>query len=195
MKSFALQLPLVLFVLTAPTAFGASPGKPAQKKLQSSCPAGATCGDSRDVWSIGAAGPENAPVTVLIFSDFQSFLCGRAAHVLVDVFGESGDVRLIFKHVPSTKSDGSILAHEAAIAAGAQGKFWEMHNLLFDNQTKLTRTDLSNYARQLGLNFAVFDAALNSHTYRSMIDRDLAEAKGLGVTMTPTFFINGRRLV
>jgi len=130
---------------------------------------------------------------VIIFSDFQSFLCGRTAHVLVDTLGESKDIRLIFKHLP--KNDEALLAHEAAIAAGAQGKFWEMHNMLFENQSHLSRADLSNYSRQLGLNVATFNAALDQHTYRNMIAHDLADAKALGVVTAPTFFINGRRLV
>jgi protein-disulfide isomerase len=104
-------------------------------------------------------------------------------------------MRLIFKHSPSVANPNSLLAHEAAVAAGVQGRFWEMHGLLFENQDKLARADLIGYARQLHLNVAVFEEALDNHTYRPVIERDLAEAKGLGVTTTPTLFINGRRLV
>jgi len=144
---------------------------------------------------IGAVGSDKAPVVVLIFSDFESFPCARSADVLNGLLDRTRDVRLIFKHAPSSTNPNSVLAHEAAIAAGAQGKFWEMHDLLFENQTKLSRTDLLEYAKTLGLDLPAFRQALDNHTYRQNIERDLAEAKGLGVTTTPTFFVNGRRLV
>jgi protein-disulfide isomerase len=88
-----------------------------------------------------------------------------------------------------------MLAHEAAVAAGAQGKFWEMHDALFANQEHLSHADVVKYAKQIGINIRVFEQALDQHTYRGVIERDLAEAKGLGVTVTPTLFVNGRRLV
>jgi protein-disulfide isomerase len=105
------------------------------------------------------------------------------------------DVRLLFKHAPSATNPNAFLAHEAALAAGAQGKFWEMHDILFANQTKLKSSDLLEYAKSLGLNLAYFQQALDNHTYRPIIERDLAEARGLGVTSAPTLFINGRRMV
>jgi len=70
-----------------------------------------------------------------------------------------------------------------------------MHDTLFENQTHLTRADLLGYAKSLGLDLAAFERALDNHTYRPIVERDLAEAAGLGVTTTPTFFVNGRRLV
>ena len=144
---------------------------------------------------IGFRGPEKAPVTLMVFSDFESFPCSRSAAVVGGGLEHSRDVRLIFKHAPASTNPNSALAHEAAIAAGAQGKFWEMHDLLFENQTKLSRADLLEYAKNLDLILPAFQQALDNHTYRSVIERDLAEAKGLGVTNTPTFFVNGRRLV
>jgi protein-disulfide isomerase len=102
---------------------------------------------------------------------------------------------VIFKHAPAASNPNAMLAHEAALAGGAQGKFWEMHDTLFENQTHLTRADLLGYAKSLGLDLAAFERALDNHTYRPIVERDLAEAAGLGVTTTPTFFVNGRRLV
>lgn len=142
----------------------------------------------------GSRGSDKAHVTVLIFSDFESFPCARSANVLEGVLRQNKDVRLIFKHAPAGTNPHSLLAHEAALAAGAQGKFWEMHDALFENQTKLSRTDLLEYAKALGLNLPAFRQALDNHTYRPVIERDLAEAKGLGVTTTPTFYVNGCRL-
>ena len=140
-------------------------------------------------------GSDKAPITVLVFSDFESFPCARSASVIDGLLKQTRDVRVIFKHAPAASNPNALLAHEAALAAGAQGKFWEMHDTLFENQTKLTRADLLGYAKSLGLDLAAFQRALDNHTYRPIVERDLAEATGLGVTTTPTFFVNGRRLV
>jgi protein-disulfide isomerase len=140
-------------------------------------------------------GSEKAPIVVLVFSDFESFPCARSASVVAGLLNQTRDVRVIFKHAPAATNPNAPLAHEAALAAGAQGKFWEMHDTLFENQTKLSRADLLGYAKALGLNLPAFQQALDNHTYRPIVERDLAEAKGLGVTTTPTFFVNGRRLV
>ncbi len=149
----------------------------------------------RAIWTSTSRGTDRAPVVVVLFSDFESFPCARSAAVLDGLMDRSGDVRLIFKHAPAATNPNALLAHEAALAAGAQGKFWQMHDLLFGNQQKLSRSDLVTYAKELGLDRATFQAALDRHTYRPIIERDLAEAKGLGVTTTPTFFVNGRRLI
>jgi protein-disulfide isomerase len=145
--------------------------------------------------TISSRGSSPAPITILVFSDFESFPCARSADVLSGILAQTRDVRLIFKHAPAASNPNALLAHEAALAAGAQGKFWEMHDTLFANQTKLTRADLLSYARALNLDLSAFQQALDTHTYRPIVERDLAEAKGLGVTATPTFFVNGRRLV
>ena len=115
--------------------------------------------------------------------------------MLAGLLEQTRDIRVIFKHAPATTNANAFLAHEAALAAGDQGKFWEMHDLLFANQTKLGRADLLRYAKQLGLKLPNFQHALDNHTYRPVIERDLAEAKGLGITASPTFFVNGRRLI
>jgi protein-disulfide isomerase len=138
---------------------------------------------------------DKAPVVVLVFSDFESFACARSASVLASFLSQTKQVRVIFKHTPASSNPNAFLAHEAALAAEAQGKFWEMHDTLFENQTKLSRADLLDYAKALGLNLPAFQQALDNHTYRPIIERDLTEAKGLGVTTAPTFFVNGRRLV
>jgi len=143
----------------------------------------------------GHRGRSHAPITLLVFSDFESFPCARSASVIDGLLQQTRDVRVIFKHAPAASNPNAMLAHEAALAGGAQGKFWEMHDTLFENQTHLTRADLLGYAKSLGLDLAAFEHALDNHTYRPIVERDLAEAAGLGVTSTPTFFVNGRRLV
>ena len=145
---------------------------------------------------ISAKGPANATVTIVEFADFECPFCGKVAPVLAEALSAYPDkVRFIFKHDPLAIHPHSLLAHEAALAAGAQGRFWEMHDLLFANQVKLTRDDLLRYAGQLGLNVEIFRQALDSHLYRPLVETDSDEAKGLGVTSTPTFFVNGKRLV
>jgi protein-disulfide isomerase len=141
-------------------------------------------------------GPANAAVTVIEFSDFECPFCGKAAPTIEELLRtNSQKIRFIFKHNPLPFHAHSILAHEAAMAAGAQGKFWEMHDLLFANQGRIGKDDLLRYAKQLGLNIDLFQNALESHLYRPMIDENLEEAKGLGVTGTPTFFVNGKQIV
>jgi len=169
----------VLLILAAPLAAEPQASQPARPAQPGS----------------GIRGSDHAPITILIFSDFESFPCARSADVLSGILAQTRDVRLIFKHAPAVTNPNALLAHEAALAAGAQGKFWEMHDTLFESQTKLTRADLLAYAKALNLDLPAFQQALDNHTYRPIVERDLAEAKGLGVTTTPTFFVNGRRLV
>jgi protein-disulfide isomerase len=140
-------------------------------------------------------GAEQAPVTIILFSDFECFQCGRSAAVLGEMLQSTANIKIIFKNAPAMTNKDALLAHEAAIAAGAQGRFWEMHNLLFANGQRLRRDDLIGYAKQLGLDVDVFRQALDDHRFRPVVERDLAEAKGLGVTTTPTFFVNGLRMV
>jgi len=117
-------------------------------------------------------GSDKAPITILVFSDFESFPCARSAGVIDGLLHQTRDVRVIFKHAPAASNPNALLAHEAALAAGAQGKFWEMHDTLFENQTKLTRADLLGYAKSLALDLAAFQYALDNHTYRPIVERD-----------------------
>src|SRR5579862_2951777 len=120
----------------------------------------------RPDWPRTALGSESAPVTILVFSDFESFPCSRSAQVLTGLVRGAKDVRLIFKYSPAASNLHAIEAHEAALAAGAENKFWEMHDLLFANQQNLTRTDLIRYATHLSVNIRLFEHALDNHTYR-----------------------------
>jgi protein-disulfide isomerase len=141
-------------------------------------------------------GPESAPVTILEFSDFECPFCARMPPVLTELLERYPDkVRVVFKHMPLPIHPHSALAHEAAIAAGDQGKFWEMHDLLFANQAHLTPDDLERYAAELQLDAARLRQAIDTREFRPIVARDLAEAAALGANATPTFFVNGRRLV
>jgi protein-disulfide isomerase len=140
-------------------------------------------------------GPAGAPVTIVEFTDFMCPFCASMAPVLNDLrTAYPTQVRIIFKNSPLSIHAGSALVHEAAMAAAEQGKFWEMHDLIFAHQKALTRTALDGYARQLGLDMKTFENRLDTRYYQPMVERDVAEAQGFGIQATPTFFINGRKL-
>jgi protein-disulfide isomerase len=147
--------------------------------------------------SSGTASPASAEpeLTVVEFSDFMCPYCSKMVPVMDQlVKSYPGHVRLIVKDFPLEFHHGSELAHEACLAAKAQGKYWEMYHLLFANQHQLSRPYLSGYARQLDLDMAKFENALDTHEYRPEIRESVAEGKALGVTGTPTFFVKGKRL-
>jgi protein-disulfide isomerase len=141
-------------------------------------------------------GEKNSAVTILEFSDFECPFSAKAAPLINELIrANPGKVRLVFKNSPLPFHQHSVLAHEAALASAVQGKFWEMHDLLFANQTKLTLDDVVRYATQLKLDVPGFRQALESHRYLPLIEADEEEARGLGVAGTPTFFINGKKIV
>jgi protein-disulfide isomerase len=141
-----------------------------------------------------ARGEPSAPMVILLFSDFQCDNCAKAEATLKEVRDAfPKDVQVIFKHSPLPIHPDAPLAHELAVEAARQGKFWEMHDLLFENQAKLKRADLDGYAQKLGLDMQAVKKALDGRTHRPLVERDLAEARALGVTGTPTLYLNGRR--
>jgi protein-disulfide isomerase len=104
-------------------------------------------------------------------------------------------IRIAFKMQPLPFHNHAQLAAEAALAAHEQGKFWEMHDKLFANQQKLERADLEQYAQEIGLNMAKFKSALDTGKFKAQIEKDKAEAAKAGAQGTPTFLINGNRIV
>jgi protein-disulfide isomerase len=141
-------------------------------------------------------GPASAPVTLVAWSDFQCPFCSRAVPTvrqLEDAY--KGKLRIAFKQFPLPFHDKAHLAAEAALAANEQGKFWQMHDKLFANQQALDRPALEKYAQELGLDMPRFKAALDSGKFKDKVDAEDKEGAAFGVTGTPTFFINGTRLV
>ena len=134
-------------------------------------------------------------VEIVLFTDFQCPYCARFAHAFRElqfkgVEGVQTTVR--FKHFPLSIHPAALLAHQAALAAGEQGKFWEMHDLLFANQSTVKREDLTLYAARLGLDEERFKKDLDSDRLRQLIKSDIADGERLRVQGTPTFFVNGR---
>ena len=139
-------------------------------------------------------GADNALVTVVEFADFQEVYSQRAAATMKRlVQAYPNQVRLVFKQNPLAFHDQAELAAEAALAAGAQGKFWEYHDVLFTGG-KLDRVSLEVYAERLGLDMTTFRAALDTRQFKARVEADQAQAMRLGARTVPTFFVNGRLL-
>jgi Na+/H+ antiporter NhaA/predicted DsbA family dithiol-disulfide isomerase len=139
-------------------------------------------------------GSDEAPVTVVEYGDFQCPYCGQAEPVVRELLADFGEVRYVWRHLPlNDVHPDAQLAAEATEAAAAQGRFWEMHDLLLDHQDRLRVRDLLRYAETLGLDVERFSADLRRHLGATRVAEDLDSADLSGVTGTPTFFINGKR--
>jgi protein-disulfide isomerase len=140
-------------------------------------------------------GNPRAPVTIISYSEFQCPFCARVQPTLRDLLAAYPEqVRLIWKHLPLPFHEGAGLAAEATMAAGEQGKFWEMHDRLFANQERLDPAALEEHAKALGLDVAQFKAALDSGKFRKRVEADAQLAKDAGINGTPSFLINGEPL-
>ena len=137
-------------------------------------------------------GDKDAKVVIVEFSDFQCPAC-RAAHPIVKrITSEYGKkILFVYRHFPLIAAHQYALkAAEAAEAAGEQGKFWEYHDILFENQENLKTEDLKRYAQDLELDIRKFEEALNSGKFKDKVTSDMDDGENLGVSSTPTFFIN-----
>jgi protein-disulfide isomerase len=140
-------------------------------------------------------GDASAPVTVVVFTDFQCSACAATHPVIDETLKSYGNrVRLVVRDFPLPIHDKARKAAEAAAAAAAQGKFFEYSTVLFKNQTALDVPSLKKYAADLGLDTARFNAALDSGQYAAEVEHDLEDGQQYGITGTPTIFINGVQL-
>ncbi|MGW0224815.1 Na+/H+ antiporter NhaA [Streptomyces tendae] len=139
-------------------------------------------------------GPRHAPVTVVEYGDYECPYCGQAEPVVRELLADFGDVRYVWRHLPLTDVHvHAQLAAEAAEAAAAQGRYWDMHDLLLSHQGALRPDHLRQYALRLGLDTDRFDRHLRSRRGSARIAEDVESADLSGVAGTPTFFVNGRR--
>lgn len=140
-------------------------------------------------------GAKDAKVVVVEFSDFECSACKAASDVVNNVIEEYGNkILFVYRHFPLVLyHPDSLKAAEASEAAAEQGKFWEYHDLLFDNQDKLKEEDLLKYARDLNLNIEKFKQELDSGKFKDKVEADLSDGEKLGISATPTFFINGKK--
>ena len=141
-------------------------------------------------------GPEDAPITIVEFSDYECPFCNRAEETIHEVLARYGDqVRLVYRDFPLSFHKNAEIASIGAGCANEQGKFWEMHGAMFADQKKLTAADLVETAAGVGLDREAFEECLDSGRFREEVQNDLQDGQKYGVTGTPTFFINGIMLV
>jgi protein-disulfide isomerase len=140
-------------------------------------------------------GPADAPVTIVEFSDFQCPFCSRAKATVDQVVQRYGKaVRVIFRDFPLPMHREAPKAHEAGQCAAEQGKFWQMHDKMFENQSALQVDALKKTAADLGLDAAKFNECLDSGKHAASVQKDTEEGQSYGVSGTPAFFINGRMI-
>jgi protein-disulfide isomerase len=149
-----------------------------------------------EVAAVGPAkGPESAPVTLVEFSDFQCPFCARVIPTLDQVTAKYGDqVRLVFRQFPLDIHPQAPKAAEASLCANDQGKFWQMHDAMFQDQKKLAVADLKATAGGLGVDQTAFDQCLDSGKYAAQVQEDLKAGMLAGVSGTPAVFVNGKML-
>jgi protein-disulfide isomerase len=138
-------------------------------------------------------GPPDAPVTIVEWADFECPHCRLFSPLFDDLLHQyPKQLRLVFKYYPLSSHPHGEPAARAAVAAQRQGKFWEMHHMLFDNQDRLEQSDLEKYAKGVGLDLGKFRAEFGSKELAEVLERDKKQADGLGLDGTPFIFINGR---
>jgi protein-disulfide isomerase len=140
-------------------------------------------------------GPADAPVTLVEYGDFECPYCGEAYPIVKALQQRLGErLRFVFRNFPLTNAHPHAAhAAEAAEAAAAQGRFWEMHDRLYEHQRALDDAHLERYAADVGLDVARFDEEVAAGRYRAPVREDLLSGVRSGVNGTPTFFINGAR--
>ena len=140
-------------------------------------------------------GPASAEFTLVEYGDYECPDCGRLFWIIQDLQAELGDrLRMVYRHYPlSGIHHHAEQAAEAAEASGAEGRFWEMHDLLFQNQTALAQKNLIEYAESLSLDVERFHRELKDHTYEQLVRGDFRSGVQNGVYHTPGLFLNGVR--
>ena len=137
-------------------------------------------------------GPNDALVTIVEFSDFQCPYCSKGRAVMDQVVAKYGNkVRLVFRDFPLDFHEKAQKAAEAGQCANDQGKFWAMHDWMFDNQQNLDVDSLKNAAKTLGIDSAKFDNCLTSGQHAALVKKNIREGQEAGVRGTPAFFVNG----
>jgi len=139
--------------------------------------------------------PSDAAVTLVQYGDYECPYCGAAYPIIKEVQDRMGErLRFVFRNFPITTSHPHAeQAAEAAEAAASQGRFWQMHDLLYENQKHLRDQDLRSYAEQLGLDVALFEKELSEHVHATRVHEDFMSGVRSGVNGTPTFYIDGVR--
>lgn len=146
-------------------------------------------------------GKRDARVTIVEFGDYQCPACAYANPIvqrILNIYRDNPDVNFVSRNFPLSQHANGMISAEAAEAAGAQGKFWEMGNILFERQNEWSGSPealevFAGYAKELGLDVKAFTDSVNQKKFQDIINKDLSDARALGVNSTPTFFINGKK--
>ncbi len=202
--SGVLGLLLIVSVLTSGFGFGGSNGSPTGGTVVQPTNGGTVPTGIVDVSADNdpSLGKDNAPVTVIEFSDFQCPFCSRFRDQTFDQiktnYIDTGKIKFVYRDFPlSSIHPMAENGAEAAECANEQGKFWEMHDVLFAKQDEWTTTGVSalkGYAKDLGLDTDKFNSCLDSNKYKDEIAKDFQDGVTAGVQGTPSFFINGKQL-
>jgi len=142
-------------------------------------------------------GSKDAKVTIIEFSDFQCPHCQKGSHLIKQIREKyNGKVKIAFRNFPMPFHSQAKGAAEASLCAKEQGNdyFWKMHDVMFDNQSKLDPDSLNQLAKKIGLNTSTFKTCLDSKKFQQYIQNDMDYAESIGVKATPTFFVNGRMI-
>lgn len=147
-------------------------------------------------------GKKEAKVNVVEFGDYQCPACAYASPIvkqLIEAYKDDPNVNFVFRNFPLPQHSNAMVSAEAAEAAGAQGKFWEMHSMIYENQNEWSGSSnaleiFNGYAQKLGLDVKTFTDDINQDKFQDIITKDRSDGEALGVNSTPTFFINGEKL-
>jgi protein-disulfide isomerase len=138
-------------------------------------------------------GPDDAPVTIVVFGDFECPYCARGNDTVSSLRARYGDrLRVVYKHSPLAFHSHAFVASRAAVAAQAQGKFWPFHDALYARRARFDERDIEAIAKQVGLDMKKFRKAMESRELDRAVEQDLSLAMSLGVSGTPAYFVNGR---
>jgi protein-disulfide isomerase len=176
---------------------GAAAPAPAPSAPTPSAPAPAVKADvAEGRYPMGEA---NAPVVIVGFTDYECPFCGRhftqTEGQIVSEYVKTGKVRYSARHFPLSFHPNAQKASEAVECAGQQGKFWEMHETVFENQQAISIADLKGYAKTVGVDTAKFDKCLDNGETAAIVQKDQQDGQAAGVSGTPSFYINGKQLV
>jgi len=146
-------------------------------------------------------GKKEAKVNIVEFGDYQCPACAYASTIvrqLVEAYKNNPDVNFVYRHFPLPQHSGAMISAEAAEAAGVQGKFWEMHDMLYERQGEWSGNPKAleifvGYAQKLGLDVKAFTDSINQNKFQDVIIKDRSDGQALGINSTPTFFINGEK--
>ncbi len=141
------------------------------------------------------SGAENAKITLVEYGDYQCPHCGRAYPIVKHIQRKLGtNLRFVFRNFPLAEMHPNAThAAIAAEAAAAQGKFWEMHDIIFENQENLDDASLIQYASQVGMDVTAFEKDFEKDIYQQKVEADFGSGMKSGVNGTPSFFINGKK--